>query len=115
MYTQTVNGRSRINMLINSQKCKKSTNKSSRERVSWPFDCEKHYVLVVQVVPLYERIATAYEIAKIDFTKDLTSAAAKKIGPRNRRVEHIVLTSESVPTKDALALVWHRNREPRNK
>jgi len=63
---------------------------------------------------LNERIATADEAAKVDFTKAMTAGAAKKIGPRNRRVEHIVLTSETVSTKDALAFVWHRNREKKN-
>ena len=48
---QTIDGRNRMKMSISSQGIKKSTNKWSRERVSWPFDCEKHYVLVVQVVP----------------------------------------------------------------
>ncbi len=61
-------------------------------------------------VALSERIATAYELAKVDFTRAMTAAAAEKIGPRNRRVEHIVLTSETVTIKDALALVWHRHR-----
>ena len=68
-----------------------------------------------EFMALYERIAAAYEIAKVAFTKDLTPGAAKKIGPRSRRVEHIVLTSSTVSTKDALAFVWHRNREKRNK
>ena len=41
----------RMKMSISSQGIKKSPNKWSRERVSWSFDCENHYVLVVQVVP----------------------------------------------------------------
>ncbi len=62
-----------------------------------------------EFVALNERIARAYEIAKVQFTRDMTPAAAKKIGYRNRRLEHIVLTSD-VTVKDALALVWHRHR-----
>jgi len=63
-----------------------------------------------EFVALNERIARAYEVAKVHFTRDMTPAAAKKIGPRHRRVEHIVLTSD-VTVKDALAFVWHRHRK----
>jgi hypothetical protein len=62
-----------------------------------------------EFVALIDRITTAYEVAKEHFTRDMTPAAAKKIGPRNRKVEHIVLTS-TVTVKDALARVWHRHR-----
>jgi hypothetical protein len=58
---------------------------------------------------LMDRFTGAYEVAKEDFTRDMTAGAAKKVGPRNMKVEHIVYTS-GVTVKDALAHMWHRNR-----
>ncbi len=66
-------------------------------------------IKAAEFVALNERIARAYEVVKVDFTRAMTPEVAKKIGPRNRRVEHIVLTS-GVTLKDALALVWYRHR-----
>jgi hypothetical protein len=63
-----------------------------------------------EYVALEDRITRAYELAKERFTRDMTPAAAKKIGPRNRKVEHIVLTSD-VTVKDALARLWQRHRD----
>ena len=60
---------------------------------------------------LYTRIERTYEISKVEFTKDMTTPSAKKIGPRNGKVEHLVPTSSAVSTKDALSFVWHRQRE----
>ncbi len=60
---------------------------------------------------LYARMKTAYDIEKTVFTKGMTASQAKKVGERNRRVEHMALTSPTVSTKDALAFVWYRNKK----
>jgi hypothetical protein len=47
---------------------------------------DKKNIACAEFVALNERITIAYEVAKVHFTRAMTPAAAKKIGPRNRRV-----------------------------
>ena len=66
-------------------------------------------------VALEARIKTRYDIEKVAFSRDMTAREAGRVGARNRRVEHLVLTSPETSTHDALAFVWHRAKSTKDK
>jgi len=100
----TFSGSFNIRTWLNSGSCRPSWVPAATGRVGGRMTTSPEFKA------LNARIKVEYDIAKTVFTKDMTVSKAKKVGERNKRVEHMTLTSPKISTKDALAFVWHRNR-----
>jgi hypothetical protein len=57
------------------------------------------------------RLKARYDIELAAFSHDMTPLQRFRIGPQNRRVEHLALTSPDAPIRDALALVFGRGKK----